>query len=440
MADGLLENIFNIKDALYQQYPYTPGIPYFDLERKHAFYGKIDRESDLIFLDTNFIGQIESVNGSSAFVMDVVADAFYSLRRNYRKTMSAISRGSVYHNSLKAYKSALGYTLDLSYNEYIKIIYANFVDLHLSKNRRYEKVTNYREFVKEFIRYALKTITNYPITNSGFISSFHCKPYVSGLMIETSARKHGIENNKNIIQYLQDPYYSFWAKEVQKFGFMVDRNAPWRLVFNVGSGWEMSKKDPDNLKGAQLFLSRYGLNYENVFDFRFEKAYKYDLIFLKNIMETMYASFYRQFSTYEKETATFDKSGRCASVHYEYTRENREPPYEFTGFIDEDDEYWMRVLIKLRFAETKYQHTKYDLEYHINMAIQKIRLFGVENALRYINGLTKGFHVTKFTIEGGYWQGQSKLQYDQRIQNRKEKIENSQDSDYTITGTKNIVR
>ncbi len=440
MANGLVQAIFDAKKGLDEEYPYYPNIPTFDIERKHAFYGKIDKDSDIVFWDTNFKGQLESVDGNSAFAMDFVADAFASLKINYRKAIQSISRDSVYYTSLRAHRSAFGNGLDMSYKKYMAIIYKNFVDFYLAKDRRYEKVTNYREFVKEFVRYTLKTIKNYPITTSGFISSIHCPPFVSGLMVETAPRDHGIENNKNIIQYLQDPQYSFWIKEAQKFGFMVDKNAPWRLVFNLGSGYHLAKQDPENLKGAQLFMSKYGLSYDDVFDYRFEKAYKYDLLLLKNIMETMYAAFYRQFSTYDKEEFQIDKSGRCNRVRVSHTRKNREMPYEFTGYIDEDDEYWIRVLMKLRFAETEFPHTVHDFHHYADLATQKKRLFGIEPALRYINGLTKGFFVTKFIIKGSSWHGITEKEYVQRLKQSLAKAEGPDSSQYTLTGTKNNTR
>jgi len=119
----------------------------YDIERKHAFYGKIDKDGDIVFWDTNFKKQLEAAGNLSAFAMDFVADAFYSLRVNYRKATQSISRDSVFYTPLKVYKSASGFGLDMSYKEYIKSIYRNFVDLYLSKDRKYEKVTNYREFV-----------------------------------------------------------------------------------------------------------------------------------------------------------------------------------------------------------------------------------------------------------------------------------------------------
>ena len=144
--------------------------------------------------------------------------------------------------------------------------------------------------------------------------------------------------------------------------------------------------------------------------------------------------------TYGKEEFHLDKSGRCTRVRVAENRFNREQPYEYTGFIDEDDEYWLRVLMKLRFAETEFPHTPHDFEHYANLATQKMRLFGVEHALRYINGLTKGFFVTKFIKKGGYWHGQTDKEYDKRVQRAQERAADPVGSQYELTGTKNRVR
>ena len=157
-------------------------------------------------------------------------------------------------------------------------------------------------------------------------------------------------------------------------------------------------------------------------------------------MESMYSAFYKQFSTYEHQEIIPDKSGRCSGFVVKNKRLYREIPNQLTGFVDEDDEYWIRALIKLRFVETNFPHTAAELSSYADLATKKMRLFGVEHALRYVNGITKGFFVTQFTLEGATWHGQTKLEYEERIKKRNQDINKTSGRDYVLTGTKNIVR
>mgnify|MGYP003147804792 CR=1 FL=1 len=441
MSKNTIQSIFEEKSKLDDTYPHSPGTTTFDLERKHLLYGKIDDEGDVVIADTNSLVGVESPGRSSNLLIDFVADAFFSLRANFAKAARAgLNRDSIYYKDLKVYKSWTHGSLDTRYLEYISTIYETFVNDYLASNRRHEKIKNFKDFTREFLRYSLRVCRNYPITMSGYIASVHCSPFVSGLMLETAPEQHGVENNINIYRYIGDENYDFWRKEVQKFGFMIDKNAPWRLVFNVASGFNQYKEGPDNPVGAHKFMARYGVTYENVFQYRFLKAYMYDLTNLKNTMNLLYKGFYQQFSTYEKEEIRpCITSGQSIQVIHE--RKDRVPPpseLEIQG--SEQDEYWLKVLLKLKMTETAVEHNAFSFNSHADDLIEVYRLFGHESALARINSLTKGFRVTKFNMKGGYWSGVPEMEYERR---RQQAIENAEDPgrvQYSLTGTGNTVK
>ena len=440
---GVVEALFRSKQEYHDIYPYSFNVSSFDLERKDLFYGKLDKQGDIVFLDKQFLEGVEGTGDTTATLIDFVADAFFSFKVNFRKAArNMLSRDSVYYKDFKVHRSWNTQGLDAAYYNYMTKIYINFVDSYLSVNRRYEKVKNYRDFVKEFAIYCLKISNSFPITFSGFISSIHCSPLASGLMLEISSARHGIENNKTTLRYINDNHFDLWVKETSKFGFMVDRNAPWRLVFNIASGFNHSLQNPNDLRGAQLFLSRHGLSYENVFQYRFLKAYKYDMLFLKNIMQTLYEGFYQQYSTYEEEDAQVDKSARCISkaVVFLRSRKHREAPERFGTVVKEDDEYWLKLLLKLRMSETDYRHNALSYSKLAEKMIERKRLFGDEAAMKYINDLTKGFMVTKFNIKGGFWQGVAEKEFNDRKNIALEEAENYILNSKPLTGTKNNTR
>tara|TARA_Y100001938_G_C8075346_1_gene425698 strand:+ start:225 stop:1544 length:1320 start_codon:yes stop_codon:yes gene_type:complete len=438
LAKDIIKNIFKEKNKFNDLYPYDPNISNFNLERKHLFYGRIDEQGDIVMMDTNFLVGVESAGSSTNLLLDFVADAFFSLKANFRKSSPILNKNSVYYKDFKVYRSWSTGSLDYNYEQYIKVLYANFVNIYLAIHRRAEKITNFKEFVREFTIYALKTCKNYPVTMSGYISSIHCSPFVSGLMLDIAPDEHGIQNNKQAYKYLNDQHYNLWVKETQKFGFMVDKNAPWRLVFNIASGFKQLQDNPQDPKGAQLFMGRYGVTYENVFRYRYTKVYKMDMMLLQNIMRTLYEAFYRQFSTYEKEEFQLDSTGRCQRVKTTHVRKDREPPPTELGVKQQVDEYWLKLLLKLRMAETGYVHNIQSLETHMDELIEKYRIFGIDSAFYYINELTKGFAVTKFNRKGGYWHGVSVDEYNRRRFEALYAAQSPERVQYSLTGTKNI--
>ena len=107
---------------------------------------------------------------------------------------------------------------------------------------------------------------------------------------------------------------------------------------------------------------------------------------------------------------------------------------------NQEDEYWLKVVLKLRMAETEYPHSVDDFSFFIKSCIDRSRLFGTEAALEYINDLTKGLPVTKFLAKGYFWYGITDKEYAERLRESKENVNNPSSVNYAITATKNLVK
>ena len=80
---GIVEAIFRSKQEYYDVYPHKFNVSSYDLERKDLFYGKIDKQGDVVFLDRQFLVPIEGSGDSIASCLDFVADAFFSFKVNF---------------------------------------------------------------------------------------------------------------------------------------------------------------------------------------------------------------------------------------------------------------------------------------------------------------------------------------------------------------------
>ena len=378
--------------------------------------------------------------------MDFVADAFFSLKVNHEKvTRSGFARDSAYYRNLKVHKSYSNGDLNYEYSNYMNVIYENFVNSYLDSPHRANKITDYKSFINEFLTYALRICEKYPITRTGFITSVHCSPFVGGLMLEVASESHGLLHADRIAMYTDDPYYDYWVKQTSKFGFMVDRNAPWRLVFNLGSGHPVKPESPP--RGAQLFMGRYGVSYENVFEYRYRKAHRDEIVSLKKQMSSLYKDYYQQFGTYEE---------MCPSGLKRISKPRDAPNLwgvatGFDGLLSRKDlyaretEYWLKILLKLRMVETKEIHTTQQFNATADEMIRRFRLSGTGNgypnidvALDFINDLTKGFYVTNFNMRGKNWHGVSKTEHRRRMMESLRKANDASQSQYSLTLTKNM--
>jgi hypothetical protein len=423
---------------LNDEFPRLLGTSVFDLHTKHLLYGKIDKDGDAIYLDDSNLKQLRGVGTHLA--VDFVCKAFSDLGDSIKSAADKgfVSKNNIYPNNLKAHKSWTHGDLEFRYNQYLNKLYTTFVNSYLSVDRRADKIKNYKDFVKEFLRYILRIAKSFPMTKTGFITSIHCSPFVSGLMLEVAPERHGLQNDGRVLDYIEDRRnFLFFVNEVKKYGFMVDKNAPWRIVFNIASGRKV-KEDTGVLSGAQLYMDKYAVSYDNIFETYYRKAYLDELLNLKNKLYTLYNAFYLQFSTYETLEQITDNNDRCRAIKLVNEHKDREPPPIVTGSEKEVNEYWLKILLKLRMVETNTHHTPHNFNFYITETIDQARLFSLEAGLRHINELTKGSHVTNFLSKGSFFYGLSQEEYERRKLKIIEAAAAPSMVNYSLTGTKNI--
>lgn len=441
MGKNIIESVFTSKKILNDFYPQFPGVKTFDLQKKHLLYGRIDKQGDAIYLDDSNLRQVVGANNSTHLAIDFVEAAFSDMRKNIRSASNKgiISKDSLYPSDLKAHKSWTTGDLEFSYDTYLNKIYTTFVNSYLSVDRRADKIKNQKDFIKDFVAFALRTARLFPLTKTGFLTSGHCSSFVSGLMLEITNESHDIEQGVRVHDYIRDRNFTFFVNEVKKFGFMVDKNAPWRVVFNVASGME-DKVSGGELKGGQFYMDRFATSFDGVFRSYFRKAYLDEYKNLSNKLYSLYKAFYIQYNTY-----TADKYIKCSKNQDSYDlrvlseRKERERPGAIIFASQrEEEEYWLKIILKLRMSETDVVHTPQDFDFYANEAVKRSRLFGLDAGLSHANELTKGHDVTMFLAKGKYWYGVSDQEYQQRKLEAMKTAINPSTVDYSITGTKNI--
>jgi len=478
-----IKSIYHARVNLNDSYPKYRDIKEFDLHRKQLLYGRIDRDGDAIYLHDANLDQIWTGEKGTEFAADFVCDAFEWLKNHIQKVArgAGLDVNSLYTPAMfRAHKAWRAGDLEHSYYRYLNNLYTDFVQNYLEVNRRYEEVTDFNSFLMSFSKYMANIAYYFPLTKTGYILSYHCSPYVSGLMVEIAKQKHGMKNSKKIIQYTTDSNFLFIKKAAKKFGFMMDKNAPWRLVFNVASGGSRDKyelglakgglptlKNPSGVKvptgeqeksGAAYFMNKYGVGFEkgggHVFDAYYVKAHLAEIENLRDYLFLFYGAFYEQFGSYTKlKLDTSSKQSMCenAKLRIEYLKRKAlpgmatqagalttgTPAYIPKAFNDiYSDRFWLNYILKFRLLETASPHDnmRYKFFQKEMLDIYKTYENGARAALNYINDLTKGFLATKFIQEGQYWYGQPQTINEAR---KKLALENVGSDKYELTGVLN---
>jgi ribosomal protein L20A (L18A) len=479
MTDKFTEAIFEAKNNLHTSYPLSgfSDVRTFDLERKHLLYGKVDRKGDAVLIKGSNLQQIYTGKNNTEWAVDFVCDAFTFLRRQMERQVQSgyLSSVSLYNSYIKVHKAYRDQNPSNTYYSYIDKLYSDFVGRHLQVNRRHEKIKNFDTFMEEFFNYIIKIAYYFPITKTGWVLSTHCSPYTSGLMIDIARERHGTFNNANVVKFITDRNFIPFVSLAKKHGFMVDKNAPWRLIFNVmsgnktgtymtvGKGELQQNTNTEIIHGGLRFMDNYGVDSENVFSMYYDTVHDKEIDSLKDQMYAIYAAFYNQNSTYTKLEHHTDNSGLCSQskvqaqfltreaapstlgakakfiLSYNDVLEKKGDTQAIQHFRESyySDEYWLKIILKLRLVESNTKHDGKIFKAMSDETISRYRMFGKKSSLEYINSLTKGMYRTKFNRHGKYWYGNPKKQYENIKSKAISDAESPDQIDYDLTGILN---
>ena len=180
---------------------------------------------------------------------------------------------------------------DELYNEHMNsLVYPLFTNEYLASPQKQRGIKSFSDFLREFAYFVRDTSNLLPVTRSGFIDSSFCPPYVSGLIIDTSEdATHDLDFPKGE-RYVHDGSFEFFADVANQHGFLIDQNAPWRLIFDISStkGQEYMAQSLESLEitnpTSDEILEAY---YEN----NFYPSLVLDIGILQVYLLTMYNAF-----------------------------------------------------------------------------------------------------------------------------------------------------
>ena len=201
-------------------------------------FGRVDRYyTPMILKSTNTVfnkfntSMIATPDRSFAAV-NFVADAFKDMLTSFQKAVMTkqirpddqfLSAPKVY----KAFESPI-----VKYNDYSKKYHSA---LKTQFQKRNISVKNFSEFVthmKNIIIESGEGVRRYPFTMPAYIKSGLCPISVSGLAIEIADMECGNDDDK-IARFVNSANWEFYLNTCNDNGFMIDMNAPWRIVADI---------------------------------------------------------------------------------------------------------------------------------------------------------------------------------------------------------------
>ena len=360
------------KTALYPKNTIEP----IDTWYKKPFYGKIDRDMNSVFLVDNNLGSVLiEYEEESMFGLNFVVRAYEAFKEEVQdKVAKELITPPPGLGTLRV-KSA--YINVRSLYEDHRSAFQDFLVTSYMKSKR-TTIKNFDDFVKELIILMRKMGRKFPILFSSYILSKGVPLNISGLVIDLDVKD--VTSDANKLKFIKSEGFLWYANTAAKYGFFVDKNAPWRLVANLAS---------DTMQG---YMRRFGITPEKntateVFENYFIQAHLSDLRVLESFCYETYERFVEAFPH-----LLFPRNCRPhKGSKIFYTKNSQTPrrplPKPETRGTRYDVKYWMDKLVRIKFLEFDLYNDINEDEIHriVHRAHQFFKEDAMEPALDYIN-------------------------------------------------------
>lgn len=340
-----------------------------DFWYEKTFYGRINPDSKAVHVSEGFLRQIPGT--PDLFALNFVVDAFEDLREFFGFMLSrdALETNSVY-TTLRPQKAWTN--LNALYHDYMALMFEKF-KVYVESRRKNNKIKDFKTFVNVFIEFVDSITPLLSLTRSKLVISRLSDPKSSGLIIEIADESHAKDAPK-IDVYLDDANFPVFKESAQRFGFVVDRHAPWRLVADLGS------------PAMKPYLDARGLDLESLFERYYYTSFELDLAALRVYMIRFYNSYVTGRRVLVEPIFTFDDAGRVRVVNSEIIREPKTQ-----AEIDDltSDKFWLRVYTYVRAREENKDWNQAEFEKVVRNAFFYLTGVDMEAAIEYVHRRTR---------------------------------------------------
>ena len=347
--------------------------PYqFDSWTENKNFGLIDKKGRSIFPRDEYLKPYTNVLGQTHKNLSFVVDAFLDLKKYH----TSLTIGNKFDKSsfsmyVKPEVEISTENVDQLYINYINLVYEGFkafLDSNLlSGNNGLKSITNIDAFFKSLSLY-FKSLLKYGIINrSTFITSKYGNPNVSGIFISLANKELYTNYDDKINSYINDPNFTIFLDSAKRYGFYVDKNAPWRIVADLGSQVMLTYADKYGLKST-----------DDIHNKCYHVAYKSDLTFLRNIIIGLWNTVARDY----KLIVNSKDLNNCAGYFTEVGTRQQVTTDMFDKYFNED--FLLRMYFYIKTYEQNLQVDQKRFDYIVAESTKINKYIGKDAALDYL--------------------------------------------------------
>ena len=293
---------------------YKESARQFDLWYNVPLYGKVDQLGRVVYPKESFL-EIASQDSdeNTVLCLNFVSQAFKKLRLHYETLYLdgyLNNRSDFFQKSIQPFKGWR--SPSLSYQDNQQELYEKFFNDVLQGLVESESIKDFNSFTTVLLEYIKEKKD--PFTRVGFHESANTTVNNSGLALEIYDGEYG--DDSLAFEFINDNNFQLFQELCGRYGFRIDRNIPWRIVFNFQS--KKSKPfvreqvtEQDRVIGIEEFFNVF---YERLDLTRyFEEFYSELFIF--------YTTFVQAYPRYKE-----NRTARSNCINAFYTYKDRELP------------------------------------------------------------------------------------------------------------------
>ena len=349
-------------------------------------FGKVNLQNQPIRLDPAYLSEVPSTSDKNTrfFLINFVADAFVEFREYMRGAtegatgVMAFPVASKFHKT-DIHNSNIWFGGDEAYRSHLQTVFNPFVSEYLNVPKYRKRVRNISNFVEMWFQMCQELGHTVPLTKTGFYeSNFTPTSNLNGYTVAVAKdQRHDDDLVKD--QWVLDPGFNYYIKGAALHGFLVDRNAPWRLVANLES------------RKMAGYMSKYGIHsLQHLFDSFYVKTYLDDVEQLKEIMFHFYSYYLRIDPSYED--VEWCAEGQKVLTNTVY----REGVSKDAFFAKYNDKFWMRIWFLMRASELRINAHDKKINSILTTSYKIQKTLDLSSAMDYLNS-----NLMKLSGKGG---------------------------------------
>ena len=251
---------------------------------------------------------------------------------------------------------------------------------YVKQTKSGKNILTFTDYVDFFINFLKQQKGLIIFTRTKFIKSKLCPLSTAGFSISLSAQDHD-NDVKKVNSFVSDANFPFYLECSRRYGFLVDKNAPWMLHFDFNS------------KRSQEQLTKFSLkDKDDVIDKRFYRSFFTDIKILKTFLHHSYTTYVLNDNVSSFVVDISDCNSPVIDAKEKQNIKLEDLDKRF------DNKFWLKLYFDVRLTEekielqqAKYNNILFDTYNILRYGTATRRVETYDLALEYLNTTINSF-------------------------------------------------